>query len=82
MTAAEIARTRLARATARRATPKRRPATTSPRHDDSDAQLSLEGASESVPACSMTTPSDALPDDIGALRALILAERVERAQFA
>jgi hypothetical protein len=30
----------------------------------------------------MTTIADALPDDIGALRALILAERVERAQFA
>jgi transposase len=79
MTAVEIARARLAHATARRATPKRRStATTSPRHDDSGAQSSLEGASESVPACSMTATADALPDDIGALRALILAERAER----
>jgi hypothetical protein len=30
----------------------------------------------------MTTTADAPPDDIGALRALILAERAERAQFA
>jgi transposase len=30
----------------------------------------------------MTTAADALPDDIGALRALILAERAERAQLA
>jgi transposase len=30
----------------------------------------------------MTAAADALPDDIGALRALILAERAERAQFA
>ena len=78
MTAVEIARARLAHATARRATPKRRTATTSPRHDDSGAQSSLEGACESVPARSMTTIADALPDDIGALRALLLAERAER----
>jgi transposase len=86
MTAAEIARARLARATARRATPKRRTArraaTASPRHDDSGAQLALEGASESVLARSMTATANALPDDIGALRALILVERAERAQFA
>jgi transposase len=82
MTAVEIARARLARAAARRATPKRRPATTSPRHDDSGAQSSLEGASESVLARSMTATADTLPDDISALRALILAERAERAQFA
>jgi len=30
----------------------------------------------------MTTTADALPDDIGALRALILAERADRAQLA
>jgi transposase len=82
MTAVEIARARLAQATAKRATPRRRAATTSPRHDDSGAQSSLEGASESVLARSMTTTADALPDDIGALRALILAERAELAQFA
>jgi transposase len=82
MTAVEIARARLAHATARRATPKRRTATTSPRHDDSGAQLALEAASESVLARSMTMTADALPDDIGALRTLILAERAERAQFA
>jgi Transposase C of IS166 homeodomain len=82
MTAVEIARARLAHATARRATPKRRTATTSPRHDDSGAQSSLEEASESALARSMTATADALPDDIGALRALILVERAERAQFA
>jgi transposase len=82
MTAVEIARARLARATARRTTPKRRTTTGSPRHDDSGAQLALEGASESVLARSMITTADALPDDIGALRALILVERAERAQFA
>jgi transposase len=42
----------------------------------------LEAASESVIARSMTMTADALPDDIGALRTLILAERAERAQFA
>jgi transposase len=82
MTTVEIARARLARVAARRATPKRRTATTSPRHDDSGAQSALEGASESVLARSMTTTADALPDNIGALRALILTERAERAQFA
>jgi hypothetical protein len=30
----------------------------------------------------MTTTADALPDDIGALRALILTERAEREQLA
>jgi transposase len=82
MTALEIARARLAQATARRATPRRRTATTSPRHDDSGAQSALEGASESALARSMTMTADALPDDIGALCTLILAERAERAQFA
>jgi hypothetical protein len=78
MIAVEIARARLARATARRATPKRRATPTSLRHDDSGAQSVLESALESVPARSMTTPTHALPDDIGAPRALILAERAER----
>jgi transposase len=89
MTAVEIARTRLARAAARRAAPRMRTAPTCPRHDDSGVQSALEDASESVLARSMTTPADALPDDIGALRALILAERAarlaeraEREQFA
>jgi transposase len=89
MTAVDLARARLARATARRATPRRRTATASPRHDDSGAQSALEDASESVLSRSMITPADALPDDIGALHALILveraerlAERAERAQFA
>src|ERR1700758_3894309 len=75
MTAVDLARTRLARATARRATPKthtaRRTATASPRHDDSGAQSALEDASESVLSRAMITPADALPDDIGALHALI-----------
>ena len=79
MTAVDLARARLARATARRATPKRRTAT---RHDDSGAQSALEDASESVPARSMTTTAAALPDDISALRTLILTERAERAHFA
>jgi transposase len=90
MTAVDLARARLARTTARRATPKRRTAgrtagrtaTASPRHDDSGAQSALEDASESVPARSMTTTADALPDDISALRALILTERAEREQIA
>jgi transposase len=86
MTAVDLARARLARTTARRATPKRRTAgrtaTASPRHDDSGAQSALEDASESVLARSMTTTADALPDDIGALRALILTERAEREQIA
>jgi transposase len=89
MTAVDLARARLARATARRATPKRRTATALPRHDDSGAQSVLEDTLESVLARSMTTTVDALPDDISALRALILAERAERlaeraerAQFA
>ena len=77
MTAVEIARARLARATARRATSKRRTATASPRHDDSVAQLALEDALESVLARSMTaTPNDALPDDLGALRAPELGDDV------
>ena len=75
MTAVEIARARLAHATVRRATPKRRTATTSPRHDDSDARSALEGASESALARSMTATVEALPDDIGTLHALLLAER-------
>jgi transposase len=82
MTAVEIARARLARASVRRAAPKKHPAATSPRHDDSGAQSALEDASESVLARSMIATADALPDDIGALRAVILAERAERAQFA
>ncbi len=82
MTIVEIARARLADATARRAAPKKRRATASPRHDDSGAQLTLEYASESVLDCSMITTVDTLPDDIGALRALILAERAERGQLA
>ena len=81
MTAVEIARARLAHAAAKRAAPKGRAAITRPRHGDSGTQSALEGALESVLARSMTTV-DALPDDIGALRALILAERAERAQLA
>jgi hypothetical protein len=77
MTAVEIARARLARTA-----PKKRVTKTPPRQDDSGAQSALEGAAESVLARSMTTTVDALPDDIGALRALILAERAERAQLA
>jgi len=82
MTAVEIARARLAHATARRATPKTRPATIALRHGDSGPQSALEGASESVLARSMMTTADALPDEIGALRALILTERAEREQLA
>jgi transposase len=82
MTAVEIARARLAHSTAKRATPKKRAAATPPRHDDSGTQSGLEDAAESVLARSMTTMPDALPDDIGALRVLILAERAERAQLA
>jgi transposase len=82
MTAVEIARARLTHAAARRAAPRMRTALTSPRHDDSGAQSALEDAPESVIARSMTATADALPDDIGALRALILAERAERTQFA
>jgi hypothetical protein len=82
MTAVEIARARLAHAAARRADAKRRAAETPPRHDDSGAQSALEGASASVLLRSMTTTPDALPDDIGALRALIVAERAEREQLA
>jgi hypothetical protein len=81
MTAVEIARARLAHAAAKRAAPKRRAARTCPRHGDSGKQSALEGALESALARSLTTV-DALPDDIGALRALILAERAERAQLA
>ena len=72
MTAVDLARARLARATARRAMPRRRTVTASPRHDDSGAQSALEDASESVLSRAMITPADALPDDIGALHALIL----------
>jgi hypothetical protein len=82
MTAVEIARARLAHATARRATPKKRVARPRPRHGDSGKQSALEGAAESVLVRSMTTAADALPDDVGALRALILAERAERTQLA
>jgi transposase len=85
MTAIEIARARLAQATAKCATPKKRVARTPPRHDDSDTQSTLEGAAESALHRAMMT-ADALPpllpDDIGALRALILAERAEREQLA
>jgi transposase len=82
MTAVEIARARLAHATAKRATSKARVAKPSPRHDDSGAQSALEGAAESALHRAMTTTADALPDDVGALRALILAERAEREQLA
>ena len=93
MTAVEIARARLAQATAKRAAPKKRVAKTPPRQDDSGPQSALEGAAESALHRTMTTTADALPpplpDDIGALRALILAERAahaatmaERAQLA
>jgi transposase len=82
MTAVEIARARLARATAQRATSKRRTATTPPRHDDSGTQSALESAMESVLLRPMTTTADALPDDVGVLRALILAERAEREELA
>src|SRR5262249_40464104 len=78
MTAVEIARARLAHAAAKRAAPKRRAARTRPRHGDSGTQSALEGALESMLARSMMTV-DALPDDIGALRALILAERAAHA---
>lgn len=82
MTAVEIARARLAQVTAKRAAPKKRVTRTRPRHGDSGTQLALEGAAESVLARSMTTTADALPDDVGALRALILAERAEREALA
>jgi transposase len=93
MSAVEIARARLGRTTAKRATPRRRAAKASPRHDDSGTQSALEGASESALHHAMTTTADALPpplpDDIGALRTLILTERAahavtiaERAQLA
>jgi transposase len=78
MTALEIARARLARAAVRRTAPRMCTAPTSPRHDDSGAQSALEDASESVLARSMIATADALPDDLGALRALILVERAER----
>ena len=42
----------------------------------------MDGAWESVPARAMTATVDALPDDIGTLHTLLLAERAERAQFA
>jgi hypothetical protein len=83
MTAVEIARARLARTTAKRATPKKRIAKTSLRQDDSGTQSALEGAAESALARTMTTTADTLPpqlpDDIGALRALILTERAAHA---
>jgi len=85
MTAVEIARARLAHATAKRTGPRKRGAKP-PRHDDSGAQSALEGAVESALRRAMMTMADALPpplpDDVGALRALILAERAERAQLA
>jgi transposase len=82
MTAVEIARARLAHSTAKRATPKKRVAKTPPRQDDSGTQSALEGAAESALHRAMTTTADTLPDDIGALRALILVERDEREQLA
>jgi transposase len=89
MTAVEIARARLAHATAKRAAPKKRVVRTPPRQDDSGTKSALEGAAESALHRAMTTTAEALPDDIGALRALILAERAahaatmaERAQLA
>jgi len=82
MTAVEIARARLAHSTAKRATPKKRVAKTPPRQDDSGTQSALEGAAESALHHTMTTTADALPDGIGALRALILVERAEREQLA
>src|SRR5262249_49917088 len=76
MTAVEIARTRLATAIAAR---KMRATKTSPRHDDSCMRSQLESRRESVLPRSMTTTADALPEDSGALRALILAERAAHA---
>jgi hypothetical protein len=78
MTAVEIARARLAHAAAQRATPRKRVAKASPRQDDSGTQSALEGAQESALARPMTTTADALPNDVSALRALILAERAAR----
>ena len=77
MTAVDIARARLARTTAKRAAPRKRVAKAPPRHDDSGTQSALEDAAESALPRAMTTTADALPDDIGALRALILAERAQ-----
>jgi hypothetical protein len=86
MTAVEIARARLAQAAAKRAHPEKRVARTPPRQDDSGTQSVLEGAAESALHRAMTTTADALPpplpDDVSALRALILAERAEREQLA
>jgi hypothetical protein len=82
MTAVDIARARLARTTAKRAAPRKRVAKAPPRQDDSGTQSALESAMESVLLRPMTTTADALPDDVGALRALILAERAERAHLA
>jgi transposase len=82
MTAVETAGARLARTAAKRATPKRRIAEAPPRHDDSGARSALESVSESALPRFMMTTADALPDDVGALRALILAEHAERAQLA
>ncbi len=82
MTAVEIARARLAHATAKRASPKKRVAATALRQDDSGPQSALEGTAESALHRAMTMTTDALPDDVGVLRALILAERAERAQLA
>src|SRR5262245_3769254 len=79
MTAVEIGRARLAAATAKRATRKMRAAKTSPRHDDSCMRSELESPQESVLSRPMTTKADALPEDISALRALILAERAAHA---
>jgi transposase len=80
MTPMEIARARLAQASAKRAKAKTGVAKTRPRHDDSGAPSALEGAMESALHHAMTITADALPDDIGALRGLILAERAQLAE--
>jgi transposase len=50
-----------------------------PRHEDSSAQKLLPETAESARLRSMTNAPPALPDDIDALRALILAERAAHA---
>ena len=50
-----------------------------PRHEDSSAQKLLRETAESARLRSMTNAPPALPDDIDALRALILAERAAHA---
>ena len=74
MTAIELARNRLTKASARRASQNPRVIALSPRHEDSECSSQLQIGPESAPIFGMETAVPSLPNDIAALQALVVAE--------